>query len=434
MRPLFCLTCFMGMVLLAQHMPNNAQEATEEAAPFAAMPLVDEGAYDIINILLMGSATENAAVNPGLTDSIMIVSLNKDTGHVAAVSIPRDLYVYIPGFGMHKLNQAYFLAELRDENRSGIAVLRETLTYNLGIVIDYYARVDFNNFVSLMDSVGGIDIAVDCAIEDWRLIEPDMEVHIPENWELVTLWNGLHHMDGDTALWYVRSRRTSSDFDRNRRQQDVLRALWRAIRAQGLLANFPALWEQFNQLIETDMTLHDALSLLPLALELDGAGVQYYSFRLQHEVSNSHTAGEGRFILEPERDAVFELMQQVVQPPANNRLNSNLPTVAIYNGSGIAGLDYVAAHRLEREGFLTVVTGEATRPRDFNRIVDLSGESKGSAIPVLQRVLRVTDAGLVLEPSAQRLYDYEVYIGANYRFFSCTYPVQPPSSAEPFAG
>lgn len=410
---------------------SKAQESPPTPTPTPAeMPRVNEDGRDIVNILLMGSATSNGATNPGLTDTLMIVSMDRDSGHVAVVSIPRDLYVYVPALdAMHKINQAYFLTERATEN-SGVPALRATVRYNLGLEIDYYARVDFEGFGTLVDSLGGIHVAVDCAIEDWRLIDPDLDEDDPDSWEMFTLWTGLHWMSGDTALWYVRSRRTSNDIDRTRRQQDVLRAIWRRIRQQGMLENFPALWTQFNQMVDTDMTLPDALALLPVVTELDAADVAYYTFRIHQEVEQGYTDDEGRFIFLPNRDAIADLMQTVVAPPNNNRLSGHLPTVAIYNGSGVDGLAYVAAHRLERDGFRTTVIDAYTHPRRYNLIIDYTGERKNSPLPLLQRILSTTNDGVQIDPTPDRAYDYEVRLGYTYQFYACTYPVEQPTLSE----
>ncbi len=391
------------------------------------VPLIDEGASDRVNLLLMGSATRHGDSNPGLTDSLMIVSIDPDNSHVAVISLPRDLYVYAENYGHHKINQIYFYAEMsRSEERDGSQVLKDTIEHNLGLHIDYYARVDFNEFGHLVDEVGGIEMAVDCAIEDWRLKAPDLDPDIEANWEMVTMWAGRYHFDGDTALWYVRSRRTSSDIDRGRRQQDVLRALWHTIRAEGLIENVATRWEQFNQLVETDMTLENALPLLPVARELSAADVDFYTFRIGEEVYDGYTKGEGRFVLAPHRDAMATLLQQAMTTPTQNRLNQSAPTVAIYNGSGIPDLDYVAAQRLQREGFHTIITDEWTHPRNYNKIVDHTGASKGNPVTLIQDILSVTAEGVFVEPDAEREYDYELHIGNQYQFYACTFPVDQP--------
>src|SRR5262245_5941685 len=94
--------CLLAFPIIAQY------DSDDEIAIPDAMPLVDESDSDILNILLMGSATNNGEYNPGLTDVLMIVSVNRETERVAVLSIPRDMYVYVPEFNMQKINQAYF--------------------------------------------------------------------------------------------------------------------------------------------------------------------------------------------------------------------------------------------------------------------------------------------------------------------------------------
>src|SRR5690606_32184869 len=114
---------------------------------------------------------------------------------VSIVSIPRDLYVFVPGFGMNKINTAYFYGETKHVEGGGIGLLLETVRYNLGLNIDYYARVNFAGFAKIIDTVGGINISVDCTIEDWRLKEPDLDKQDAKNWEMYTLYTGVYTMD-----------------------------------------------------------------------------------------------------------------------------------------------------------------------------------------------------------------------------------------------
>jgi anionic cell wall polymer biosynthesis LytR-Cps2A-Psr (LCP) family protein len=126
----FLMRHFIVILLLLCAFSVFAQEATEEVIP-EAMPLIDEGEADIINVLLIGAATRNPN-NPGLTDMLMIISLNRDTGHIALVSIPRDLYVYVPDVEMMKINQVYFSGE-RGDGDTGMERLYATIRYNATI-------------------------------------------------------------------------------------------------------------------------------------------------------------------------------------------------------------------------------------------------------------------------------------------------------------
>ena len=206
MRPLYAVLLAAWAIFLSSG-TITAQESTPSSVP-DPVPLLDSSAYDLANYLLLGSDTSNPQ-NNGRTDAIMVVSVNRTAGTVALLSIPRDLYLYIPDWGMGRINTAYAHGEAVEAGR-GPQLLIDTIRYNLGLTIDHYARVDFIGFKRIVDGVGGVELPVDCAIQDWRLIEPDMDPTIEENWAIFTLPIGMQHVDGDLALWYVRSRRTSS--------------------------------------------------------------------------------------------------------------------------------------------------------------------------------------------------------------------------------
>src|SRR5262249_1664261 len=137
------------------------------------------------------------------------------------------------------------------------------------IRIDRYAKINFDGFKQIVDSLEGIDVPVDCPLTDYHLASPKLDPNVESNYKLFTLPIGYHHMDGALALWYVRSRETTSDFGRTRRQQMVLRAIWHKAEERNLLSNLPSLWDQVTQITTTNLTLVDAASLLPIALDLD---------------------------------------------------------------------------------------------------------------------------------------------------------------------
>lgn len=410
----------------------GAEEGAGEAIP-EPMPLVDEGDQDIVNILLIGAATTNP-YNPGLTDSLMVISVNRTAGAVSVVSIPRDLYVLLPGYTMQKINTAYYYGEVNGAEGGGYGLLRETIRYNLGLNIDFYVRVNFLGFMDIIDAVGGIDITVDCVIRDWKLISWDMDKQDPASYEMFTMGVGRWHMDSELALWYVRSRKTSSDLDRGRRQQDVMRALWRKIRATNMLEHLPETWETFTESVSTNLTLSDVLGMAPLALQIETSDIRYFTFRQKHEVRNAVSPAK-QDVLVPIRDGVIALMQNVVLPPSASQIKPYRPTVAIVNASGVETLDLVAADRLELEGFRTrVLTEGRVQPRNFNHIIDYTGATKGSPIGVLQRVLRVTAEGVEIKPDPNRAYDFKVYIGAMYQYWACTRNVIQPKPDEVASG
>ncbi len=420
-RLFFAVICLLLFVT-----PIAAQDATATAEPIPdAMPLIDEGNQDIVNILLIGAATNNPN-NPGLTDSLMILSVNRTAGVVSAVSIPRDLYVYLGQFKMQKINTAYFYGEENRVEGGGFKTLTDAILYNLGLNIDYYVRVNYTGFGDIIDSLGGINITVDCVIRDWKLKSPELDKQVADNYEIYTMDIGLQHMDSELALWYVRSRKTSSDLDRGRRQQDMLRAIWRKIRAGNMLQSLTQTWDVLSQNVITNMTLTDVAGMLPLALNIDTSDIRYFTFRQQHEVVNAYSP-KGQAILVPQREAITELMQQVVLPPNASQIKPQRPTIAVVNASGMKTLDQVAADRLELEGFKTYLVDEDNvQYRQYDHIIDYTGATKGSPIGKIAKLLKVTDDGIEVIPDPNRQYDYKVYVGAMYKYWSCTRDVLQP--------
>ncbi len=198
-----------------------------------------------INILLLGSD-----IRPNTTtyrtDTIILVTINKDLGTVNLTSIPRDLYVYIPGWTVQRINTAM--------NYGGYHTLAMTLAYNFGVYPDYYLMINFSNFVKVINSLGGIDVEVEKNFSDQRT---------GYGWYRVK--QGTVHMDGDTALWYVRSRYTSSDIDRLRRAQEVIQAVGYRLLSFDVLKRSPELYDIYKGTVYTDLGLEDIGKLLPAA-------------------------------------------------------------------------------------------------------------------------------------------------------------------------
>lgn len=414
-----------SITILAFVVPPAVQAAdTDIPQP---MPLVTTG-DETLTFMLFGTATDNPN-NPGLADMVMLVTIDRAAGSAAMLSVPRDLWVYAPALDrMMKLTAVYFEGEMHRLEGGGVGLLKETLRYNLGIEVDYYAHVNFTGFLNIIDTLGGVDVAVDCIIRDWKLKERHLDKRVAEHYAIFTIPIGLHRMDADTALWYVRSRRTSTDLDRGRRQQDVLRAMWRRIRAGDQLTRLPTLWDQVTRVVDTDLTLPDVAGLVPFALGLEPERIAPFRFRMGTHIRNALSpAPERAAILAPDREAVIDLMQQFVTPPTANQVSQAALRVAIVNASGFESLVYVAADRLAQEGFVPVLVNEPTRYRNYTAIYDYTGQTKGSPVPALQRVLRVTDEGVIVQPDPDRAYDYKIFLGNSYAYWSCTRDVIQPT-------
>jgi len=412
---LFCVLCVTFLLIGS----GTLVSAQADDTPPQAMPLVDEAGYDIDNILLLGADTANPQ-NNGRTDALMVVSVNRTVGTVSLLSIPRDLWVYVPSFGMNKINTAYATGE--NAHGEGAALLRETIRYNLGINIDYHARVDFSSFKRLIDDLGGIEVAVDCTIEDWRLKEPTLDPTVEENWEIYTLAVGVQQMDGDLALWYARSRRTTSDFDRGRRQQALIRAMWHRIRALDMWEQISDVYSQVTDIVTTDLSVQDIIGLASLASTMDTSQMASYTFRPNIEVTFS-TSNDGQSILLPVREAVIALENQVMQPPTQSALVQEHSRIEIVNASGVREFAQVAAERLAWEGFVPTISDETAPYQQSTVLYDFTGQRKGSSLGILQAALQVSPQNLIIEPDSDRTVDFRVVIGSAY--FSCTHSAMP---------
>ncbi len=375
---------------------------------------------DVINFLLLGSDTTQGG-GVGHTDVIILVSVNKREATVAMWHVPRDLIVYIPNYTMERINLAYALGEANDYPGGGFGLMRETIRYNFGMDVEHYARVDFDDFMRIVDELDGLDVSVDCAIADWRLITPDLDPLVEENWEYYTLPIGRQRLTPYMALWYVRSRKTTSDLDRGRRQMDALRAMWHQAREQGLFAKVTQLWPEAQEVVETDMSLTDVLSFVPLAIGLDMSNIARYSGTIGVHYEPFVTPDDGREVFLPHRAELASLVGNFLTPPTANRIGRGLLTVDVVDKSAFGlGFDQVAADRLAWEGFVArVLPAQNYQPLELTVVYDYTGQTKGGTLDDLKRILRISDGQVVVQPDPNRVVDYRVEIGGAYN--SCVY-------------
>ncbi len=383
-----------------------------------AMPLLDTDP-DVINFLLLGSDTSGGGV--GHTDVIILVSVNKRAGSVAMWHVPRDLFVYIPNHTMERVNLAYALGAGNDYPGGGFGLMKETIRYNFGINVDHFARVNFDGYMRIIEELGGLEISVDCAIEDWRLKSPELDQTDEENWEYYTLPIGRQKLSPYMALWYARSRMTTNDFDRGRRQMDVLRAMWHQAREQGLFAQVTQLWPDAMEVVETDMQLTDVLSMVPLAMGLDMSNIARYSGTTGVHYERFITPDDKREVMLPRRDALENLITSFLTPPTANRLGRQTVTVDIVDATAYGlGFDLVAADRMAWEGFSArVLPPMSGAVLELSRVYNYTGQAKSSALEDLMRVLRVSESQVVTQPDPNRTADFRVEIGRAYN--SCVY-------------
>lgn len=231
---------------------------------------------DRVNILLLGiRGSKDNGHGDLLSDTIMILSIKKSTGQVAFISIPRDLYVKISSYGKKKINDAYALG--------GLELSKEVVSNISGLYIDYAISADFKAFQELVKILGGITIWRDTPfVEDkqWWCDEDG------QNCRPFVIPQGSTLLDGQQALFYVRSRFSSSDFDRMRRQQQVLLAIKEKALGLKILANPKKIFEILEVLkrnIRTDMSLIEVKELIDLSRQVDFAHIKRKVFDTSKE-------------------------------------------------------------------------------------------------------------------------------------------------------
>lgn len=272
-----------------------------------------------VNILLMGT-DDGRTCDSGVprTDTIILVSLDTEAKKAYMVSIPRDLWVEIPGRGIagipteQRINTAYTFGEISRFPGGGVRLVRDTIEKNFGQPVHYYAMVNFDGLKEIVDLVGGVDIEVKERLYDSEYPTDDCGVRT------IDFKPGTHHMDGENALAYARSRHTTSDFDRSARQQQVLLALRRRALQPDVLPKLPALISQIRGLVKTDMSLLEMLALANVAKDIDPANIERHAIDV--DMIYPWVRPDGAQVLLPDRAKIRVLFDQIFKsrPASSN--------------------------------------------------------------------------------------------------------------------
>ena len=367
----------------------------------------------IINIALLGSDRRPSWTGFN-TDVIIILSVHPGRGEVSLLSIPRDLYVYLPGYGMQRVNTAFSLGDRINYPGGGPALFADTVRYNFGIPIHHYAKVEMNGFSSIVDTVGGVEVNVTCSYRDWRLKSPALDPEKEQNWHLYTVPAGTRHMDGDLALWYARSRKLSSDFDRGRRQQEVLRALYKEILSVGLIPRIPDLYSDLRDSVATDMTVTELISLAPLAARIGTADVRS-RFIGRDEVTSWRIPSSGAQVLVPKPGPVAALVADAFDFEAFDELVPEVAlTVEVANASAQSHWGNLAAERLEYSGFATHVASHSPSAGTSTHLIDYGLAQDGTAAEILE-AFGLSDSRLTVEPDPTSPFAFRLVVGDDYK-------------------
>lgn len=360
---------------------------------------------EVLTILLIGG--DRDYVLDMNTDTLIVAVVNRSTKQVSLLSIPRDLWVYIPTSGWGRINTAHRIgARGKYPEGGGPGLLIRTIEENLGIPIDHWVRVGYEGFARAVDELGGVDLVVPCRV-NLRYQPPTSA----EEQEMI-LSSGIHHLDGATALRYVRTRRGDTDFERARRQQQFLKAVWYQFKSPETLLKIPGLWTAMKGAFATDLSLGDVLALAPVALELEPQRVRSLAIG-RGQVEGWTTPGGARVLL-PIPERVQEVVARLYAPsPAGGTGASEAARIQVQNGTGRTQLAAIAADQLRWQGFQVVDTGPADRA-DYQNTQILVFNDRPEAVARLAGLLQVKPANVIQQPDPGQPADLRLVLGNDY--------------------
>ena len=403
--------------------PNIENLAPPVEIPESNLPPAWDGASRV-NILIIGLDYRDWEAGTGAprSDTMILLTIDPLAKTAGMLSIPRDMWVNIPGFGYSRINTAYSSGEGNQLPGGGPELARKTVEQFIGVPVQYYAQVDFYTFVEFIDLIGGIEVYND---EDLRL-DP-----VGEGKDKIRMTCcGMRHMNGEKALAYVRYRKgDEGDVARARRQQKAILAIRDKVLSP---ENFPVLlgkarqfYEEFSAGIKTNMPFDTALQLGVLArdipLESIEQGVIDYSMVA---LDNTVLGGENASILKPLPDKIRILRDEIftsggplsplaAQNDPNALMRADAARVRLLNGSFTPALEVNTGNYFLAQGMAVTEVGPADRAYDRTTIILYSG--KLYTLKYLQSVFGVDSSSQILiRPDPTSTVDVEVRLGNDW--------------------
>ncbi len=378
--------------------------------------------YNHTNILVLGTGGKDHE-GADLTDTILVASIDDENKLVTMVSIPRDTWIKDSTIGNSKINEFYYYAKnYYEDSTKGLEHLTEKVEDLMGIPVHYYIKINFDGFKYLIDVIGGIDIFVEETIDD-----PYYPKDGTFEYEPFYIESGFHNMDGEIALKYARSRKTTSDFDRANRQQQIIYAIKEKALQTNIIFSKSKIEEILDTLkenIDTNITAKELLTLGGMASEY---GVDQITHRLIHDDPTQC----GGFLYTPDRTFYNDLFVLI---PAGGYdlihkyadLNFNTPLIAqediqihILNGTTIPGVAGETKQVLKRFWFDIIRFGNATKQQVTETTYYYKAENgRPEALNFLQKIIPGKESSEIPQDYIDLGYDLKaeliIEIGSDY--------------------
>lgn len=320
-----------------------------------------------VNVLLLGKG------GPGhdgadLTDTLIVASIDPCQKDAALLSVPRDMYVQVPGNGSMKINSVYATYKQsaiaqgqtnKEAEKAGLDAIEDTMEDVLGIPINYYAMVDFEGFRRAIDTVGGVTIDVQEQLYD-------QSVAWENNWDPLIAPEGVQEFNGQRALLYARSRYGSErgDFDRADRQREVIVALKDKVFSLGTFGNpvkMTQLLNDFGAHVRTNISIDDLTKMYEIIQDVDGQQVNSVSLATPpNELVTTGNVGGLSVVLPKEGLYQYEAIQAYVRNQLKDGfIRKENPRIVVLNGTKEAGLATEYKEYLESYGYTVTAIGDA---------------------------------------------------------------------------
>ena len=364
-----------------------------------------------INILVMGiDQRPNEDPDQARTDTMILISVDPQNKTAGMLSIPRDLFVPLPDRNQQdRINTAHVLG--------GPEYAMRTVEFNFGVPVHHYARLNFEAVVQMINYMGGVDVFVDQDINDLQY--PDQNF----GYDPFYLPAGYHHLDGATALKYMRTRHGASDFYRLRRQQQVIMALRDRLSSSDALVkvvpSMPIILQSLSSAVETDLNPAQIIALAALAKEIPSENIARVA--IDELAVQYWTTPQGASVLVPNRDKVRELRDKLYSPKPKANPAQPIATpddsppsgqIALQNGTLTVGLASGARTYLATQGY--VVNNISDAPQRTATTILIDYHRRPAYMSRLAKSLGVPDSAIIEAYDPNSTLDALVILGDDY--------------------
>jgi LCP family protein required for cell wall assembly len=380
-----------------------------------------------VNILLLGRGGEGHE-GADLTDTIILVSIDPIAKEASLLSVPRDLYVPVPGYGSMKINAAFYTGKSSVLNKTykqtpevkkqaeeaGFKLMEQTVEKNLGVPVHYHAIVDFSGFQQAVNTVGGIDVNAPNAVTEQMRIDG-------KNY-LLNVKPGQQHMDGFKALAYSRSRHTSArgDFDRSERQRLIIIALKQKILSAGTYSNpakISSLLGNLGSHVQTNFSVNDLSRLYDLGKQIDQSKIMSIGLAdpPNNYVTTSNIGGQSVVIPRSGAGNFKEIQSYLRNVLKDSFIRNENASISVFNGTNTPGLAGTKSDELKSYGYnITAVANAPTKTYTKTVIVDMRSGSKKYTKNYLEKRFGVSTVSTIPDPAIQPgTADFVIILGSD---------------------